>query len=77
MEEHTAYEAVLLKKKKKKKKEPGKTLGLSTSLWKPKLMELYHREAISKIQNEGNSIGQKKLGFIKNKMQEKEEGAIY
>ena len=40
-------------------------------------MELYHREAISKIQNEGNSIGQKKLGFIKNKLQEKEEGAIY
>lgn len=61
MEEHTAYEAVLLKKKKKN--EPGKTLGPSTSLWKPKLMELYHREAISKIQNEGNSIGQKKTWF--------------
>lgn len=55
MEKHTAYEAVLLKKKN----EPEKTLGPSTSIWKPKLMELYHREAISKIQSEGNSIGQK------------------
>ena len=57
MEEHTAYEAVLLKKKKKN--ESGKALGPSTNIWKPKLMELYHRYAISKIQNEGNSIGQK------------------
>lgn len=63
-------------KKKKKKIESGKAVGPSTNIWKPKFMELYHGDTISKIQNEGNSIGQK-LGFIKNKLQEKEEGAMY
>lgn len=49
----------LAQKKKKKKIESGKALGPSTNIWKPKFMELYHGDAISKIQNEGNSIGQK------------------
>lgn len=57
MEEHTAYEAVLLKKKKKEPKS-AKAVGPITNILKPKLMKLYHRDAISKIQNGGNSIGQ-------------------